>query len=145
VKVTLTDGRSGSTLELHRTAPIISSDDRRALADGIAAQLQRPIASVDLITPLTRPNSNTGELEPDVPAGIPTAAPDDPQPWHYQVHYVTDGGRGTCELNRMEPILGRPELDATAASITAEYGRRVVAIESFRTLAAPASPSRRGL
>jgi hypothetical protein len=144
VAVTFTDGHTGATLELRRPTPIISSDDRLAVADGIAAHMKRPIASVKFITPITRPNSVTGEPEPDVPANVRTSPADDAQPWRYRVNYATDGGRGECKVDRTGPILSHHDLQGIQASISAQYGRNVVAIESFSVLAAPAQTGPRG-
>jgi hypothetical protein len=145
ISVTFTDGHTGATLELHRTAPIITSDDRSAVTDAIAAHLQRPVAAVNFITPIARPNSVTGEPEPDVPANLRTSPADDAQPWRYRVSYTADGGRGECKLSLTGPIRGADDLKVIQDSITAQYGRNVIAIESFSVLAAPAPTSLRGL
>jgi hypothetical protein len=133
-----TDGHTGATLELRRTAPIITSDDRSAVLDGLAAHMKRPIASIKFITPITKPNDMTGEPEPDVPPTLRTSPADDPTPWRYQVSYATAEGRGRCTLGLAEPIRSGDDLKAIQESISAQYGRTVLAIESFSVLAAPA-------
>jgi len=138
ISVTFTDGHTGATLELRRTAPIATSDDRSAVADGIAVHMKRPIASIAFITPIAKPNDVTGEPEPDVPPNLRTSPADDPQPWRYRVSYATAGGRGECTLGLAEPIRSGDDLNAIQESISAQYGRTVVAIESFSVLAAPA-------
>lgn len=145
VAVTFTDGHTGSTMELRRTAPIITSQDRQAVADAISAHLQRPVASVAFISPITRPNSVTGEPEPDIPANLRTSPVGDAQPWHYRVKFVTDTGGGTCDVDRTGPISSPADLAAVQAAIAEHNGRKVVAIESFSVLGAPAQTAPRGI
>lgn len=138
VSVVFTDGHTGATLEVSRTGPIIGSDDRTAVADAISAHLQRPVASVQFITPITRPHDVTGEPEPDVDPRLRTSPAEDPQPWHYRVSYATAAGRRECTVDRAAPICGSDDLKAVQDSISAQIGRPVVAVESFSVLAAPA-------
>jgi hypothetical protein len=145
VSVTFADGLTGANLELSRTAPIITSDDRRVVADGIAAHNQRPVASVDFITSISRPNSATGQPEPDLPPNVRISPADDSQPWHYRVNYATDTGRGSCEVDRTGPIRGRDDVASIQAAIASHNGRTVVAIESFSVLGAPAQTTPRSI
>jgi hypothetical protein len=145
VSVTFTDGHTGATLELRRTAPIITSDDRRAVADGISAHLQRPVASISFITPITRPNTVTGEPEPDIPPNVATLPADDAQPWRYRVNFATDTGRGNCEVDRSAPIQTYDDIAAVQSAISAHSGRKVVAIESFSVVCAPAPTGPRSI
>jgi hypothetical protein len=145
VTVAHTDGRTKSNVDISCSMPAITDADRRALADTIAAQLKRPVASVTAITPMTRPNNTSAEPEPDIPPRLPTSAANDPQPWHYRVHYVTDTGFGTCEVDRSEPIRSGDDVQSIQNAITSHNGHNVLAVESFSLLAAPAQPSLRSI
>ena len=138
VAVTFADGQTGATMELRRKKPIISRADRLAAEEGISAYLRRPVATVRSITLISRPNSVTGEPEPDIPADVLISAGHEAQPWRYRMDYSTETGWGTSEVTRIGPIRNHDDLLDIRAAIIAHSGHKTVAIESFSVLSAPA-------